>query len=106
MRLGTRCLLKGKLGPEASLAQRRQRAAAAERWVPDPPREIERIAVDAGGVAAEWVVAPVSRDDRRILYLHGGGYVIGSPSLYCNLTWRFASAGRLLRSITAQEPSG
>lgn len=34
----------------------------------------------------------------NILYLHGGGYVIGSPSLYRNLTWRLAraAAARLL----------
>lgn len=94
LRLGTRCLLKGKPGPDASLAERRQRAAAAGRLVPHPPPGIERIAVDAVGVAAEWVTAPVSRPDRHILFLHGGGYVIGSPSLYRNLTWRLARAAR------------
>ena len=92
LRLGTRYLFKGKPGPEASLAERRRRAIAVQRWVPHPPPDIERIAVDAGGVAAEWVVAPVSRSDRYVLYLHGGGYVIGSPSLYRHLTWRLAKA--------------
>ncbi len=94
LRLGTRCLLKGKPGRDASLADRRQRAAAADRLVPNPPRGIMRLAVDAGGVAAEWVMAPVSRPARHILFLHGGGYVIGSPSLYRNLTWRLAVAAR------------
>lgn len=92
LRLGTRCLLKGKPGPQASLAERRRRAAAADRWVPNPPPGIERVAVDAGGVAAEWVAAPVAEAGLRILYLHGGGYVIGSASLYRNLTWRLARA--------------
>ena len=94
LRLGTRCLLKGKPGRDASLADRRQRAAAVDRLVPNPPRGIMRLAVDAGGVAAEWVMAPVSRPARHILFLHGGGYVIGSPSLYRNLTWRLAVAAR------------
>lgn len=94
VRLGTRYFLKGKSGSDATIAQRRQRAAAAGRWVPNPPAAIQRSAVDAGGVAAEWVVAPASRDDRHILYLHGGGYVIGSPSLYRHLTWRLASAAQ------------
>jgi epsilon-lactone hydrolase len=94
LRLGTRCLLKGKPGPDVSLAERRRRAAAISRLVPNPPPGIARIAVDAGGVAAEWVLAPASQHDRHILYLHGGGYVIGSPSLYRNLTWRLASAAR------------
>lgn len=35
-------------------------------------------AVDAGGVPAEWAVAANARADRAVLYLHGGGYVIGS----------------------------
>ena len=98
LRLGTRCLLKGKPGPAASLAERRRRAAAADRWVRDPPPGIERVAVDAGGVAAEWVAAPTAQAGVNILYLHGGGYVIGSPSLYRNLTWRLAraAAARLL----------
>ena len=34
--------------------------------------------VSAGGVPAEWVAAPGAAQDRVILYLHGGGYAIGS----------------------------
>jgi len=34
--------------------------------------------VDAGGVPAEWVMAPGSDTDRAVLFLHGGGYAIGS----------------------------
>jgi epsilon-lactone hydrolase len=94
LRLGTRYLLKGKPGPEAGLAQLRRRAIVIGRLVPNPPPGIQRISVDAGGVAAERVVSPVSQPHRHILYLHGGGYVIGSPSLYRHLTWRLAAAGR------------
>jgi monoterpene epsilon-lactone hydrolase len=34
--------------------------------------------VSAGGVAAEWTMTKDADPDRAILYLHGGGYVIGS----------------------------
>ena len=34
--------------------------------------------VGAGGVPAEWIYAPDAAEDRVLLYLHGGGYVIGS----------------------------
>ncbi|MGH7820079.1 MAG: alpha/beta hydrolase fold domain-containing protein, partial [Candidatus Binatia bacterium] len=34
--------------------------------------------VDAGGVRCEWITPPAASRDRVILYLHGGGYVIGS----------------------------
>jgi acetyl esterase/lipase len=37
-------------------------------------------ATDAGGVKAEWVRAPAARNDAVLLYVHGGGYVIGSPA--------------------------
>ena len=34
--------------------------------------------VGAGGVSAEWISTPGVADDRVIMYLHGGGYMIGS----------------------------
>ena len=43
-----------------------------------PVPEVARITrVDAGGVAAEWVQVSGAQPDRRLLYLHGGGYVAG-----------------------------
>jgi len=40
-----------------------------------PDARIEK--VEAGGVPAEWVAAPGVDPSRAVLYLHGGGYVIG-----------------------------
>lgn len=37
-------------------------------------------AVSAGGVPAEWVTAPGADPDRRLLYIHGGGFYAGSPA--------------------------
>ena len=34
--------------------------------------------VTVNGVPAEWTVSPAASDDKVVLYLHGGGYVIGS----------------------------
>lgn len=34
--------------------------------------------VVANGVRAEWLAAPAARPDAAIMYLHGGGYCIGS----------------------------
>ena len=61
----------------ASVQQRREimdKAAAASHL----PRGCSVEGVDAGGVPAEWVRAEGARSDAVILYLHGGGYVIGS----------------------------
>lgn len=38
--------------------------------------------VNAGGVTAEWVTAEGAADSKVVLYLHGGGYIIGSPSTH------------------------
>ena len=42
--------------------------------------------VDAGGVPAEWVRAPGADPDRRLLYLHGGAYMLGSPRSHRAIT--------------------
>ena len=35
--------------------------------------------VDADGVSAEWVVAEGADPQKRLLYIHGGGFMMGSP---------------------------
>ena len=47
-------------------------------------------AVDAGGVPAEWIEMPEATAGRVVLYLHGGGYVIGSISTHRSLIARIA----------------
>ncbi|MCB2019503.1 MAG: alpha/beta hydrolase [Burkholderiaceae bacterium] len=46
--------------------------------------------VDAGGVPAEWVLAPGADPARRTLYIHGGAYTAGSPRSHRSITARFA----------------
>lgn len=48
--------------------------------------------VDAGGVPAEWIVAPGAADNTVVLYLHGGGYVIGSINSHRDLMARLSRA--------------
>lgn len=48
--------------------------------------------VDAGGIAAEWVRAPASGEECTVLYLHGGGYVSGSPRTHRPLAGEIAHA--------------
>ncbi len=51
-------------------------------------------AVDDGGVPAEWVSDGSSSGDGVVLYLHGGGYCIGSMATHRAMAARFAAAGR------------
>jgi len=47
-------------------------------------------AIDAAGVAGEWVQAPNVDSRRRLLYIHGGAYVMGSPMSHRRLTAKFS----------------
>jgi len=47
-------------------------------------------AVDAGGIPAEWVVAPAADPARRVLYIHGGGFIMGSPKSHRTITSKFS----------------
>lgn len=48
------------------------------------------VAVDAGGVRAEWVLAPGADPATRTLYIHGGAYTMGSPASHRIITSRFS----------------
>ena len=48
--------------------------------------------LDVAGVAAEWLAGPGADASRALLYLHGGGYVIGSIRTHRALAARIAEA--------------
>jgi acetyl esterase/lipase len=52
--------------------------------------------VDAGGVPGEWVTAAGARVGTAVLYLHGGGYALGSIATHRRL------AGEVSRSAQAR----
>jgi acetyl esterase/lipase len=58
------------------------------------PSDVRSERVDAGGVPAEWIEMPGAVAGRTILYLHGGGYVIGSIDTHRGLCARIAAATR------------
>ena len=56
--------------------------------------------VNAGGVPAEWVLGPESDPRQRLLYIHGGGFFIGSPASARAITAAFAhKAGVAVLSV-------
>ena len=63
-------------GDATDVASARARLAIAETLFERPP-DVRYEPVDAGGVAAEWTVAPGADADRTLVYLHGGAYVAG-----------------------------
>ena len=94
MRLFLRVVVRPNVQGEASLGGMRRHIAFLTRVVPRPPKGTEAVTVDAGGAPASLVRTSASRPHRHVLYLHGGGYIFGSPPLYRDMTWRIANATR------------
>jgi len=59
------------------------------------PPGLLREATQVGGVPGEWLRTPESREEHILLYLHGGGYAIGSLATYRELVSRLAKATRM-----------
>src|SRR6185437_12294526 len=51
-------------------------------------------AANANGVKAEWTATPDADRSKAILYLHGGGYVIGSLDSHRHLVSELGRAAR------------
>ncbi|TNE41287.1 MAG: alpha/beta hydrolase [Alphaproteobacteria bacterium] len=63
------------------------------------PANVKVIPIETGRTKAEWIEPPNAQQHRVILYLHGGGYCIGSPDTHRGLVARLceqASARGLL----------
>lgn len=75
-------------------APRKQRLSLMREYMDNMSEGLELAAtitpVDAGGVPAEWVVAPGADPSRRVLYIHGGAFMMGSPRSHRNITNRFS----------------
>jgi phosphinothricin tripeptide acetyl hydrolase len=82
-----------KLPPADSLttAERRAQYERAEKAFPTPP-DVKVEHVSAPAAPAEWLRPPAAEPGRVVLYLHGGGYVIGSPRSHRHLAAAIAGA--------------
>jgi epsilon-lactone hydrolase len=82
-----------KLPPASALTieQRRAQYDRAERVFPTPA-DVRIELVAAPDCPAEWLMPPGVRADTVVLYLHGGGYVIGSPRSHRHLAAAIARA--------------
>jgi phosphinothricin tripeptide acetyl hydrolase len=82
-----------KLPPADSLTtdERRAQYERAEKVFPTPADvKVERVSAPAA--PAEWLRPPSAEPGRVVLYLHGGGYVIGSPRSHRHLAAAIAGA--------------
>ena len=92
-------LVKGREADEsqgATEGRRRSFEQMVDGFTIDVAARYSRL--NAGGVTSEWVTAESASDSRVVLYLHGGGYIIGSPRTHRPLMAELsqASKGRVL----------
>ncbi|MCW3049155.1 MAG: 6-hexanolactone hydrolase [Solirubrobacterales bacterium] len=59
---------------------RRLDAAVIPTWSGPLPNDVQREELDAGGVPAVLLTPPGAVRGRVLMYLHGGGFVLGSPA--------------------------
>ena len=91
-------LLRSRPAPAVQdVAQARQRFEKMGELL-GRPADARCETVKAGSVPAEWVAAPGVDAGRAVLYLHGGGYAIGSINTHRRLAYDIsaASAARVL----------
>ena len=74
----------------------RQRQARLEPKLSSVDPSSRRTPCNCDGVPADWVEVPESRNDKVVLYLHGGAWVCSYPNLHHNLV------ARLCRQIGAK----
>jgi len=85
----TRRTMKNRLGASGSVPKERENLEKMSRLMsrraPGPEATIN-------GVPGEWQLPQTGDGGRTILYLHGGGYVLGSPLSHRDLVGAIADA--------------
>lgn len=83
-----------QMGQQAMALSRKERLTVMRKYLNDMGRRTDYAStftpVSADGVPAEWVIAPGADPDRRVLYIHGGAFIAGSPLSHRNITSRFS----------------
>jgi acetyl esterase/lipase len=86
--------LKANAGGTLDLHAQRARMDSLGDFFP-VPGGIEVEPASVGGITGEWVRGKRARRDAALLYLHGGGYVVGSPKSHRHLVALLSEASDL-----------
>ena len=87
-----RMLREAVLDQDATLEQQRAQYEMAAPMMCAAPEGVTWTEVDAGGVPAIWADPEDGSTDHVVMYVHGGGYVIGSAGGYRHFTGHLANA--------------
>lgn len=87
-------MLRDHAAPNLTLAEQRARMDAVSD-VFHPPEGTEVQAAEIGGIAGEWLRTRGALADGALFFLHGGGYVNGSPKSHRHLAAAIGEASGL-----------
>lgn len=79
--------VKASRSPKKALAIVRE---FADNLSADLETDSQFLAVNANGVPCEWTIAPDADPKRRVLFLHGGAFIFGSPNGHRSVTDRLS----------------
>src|SRR5215831_18451087 len=79
---------------DVSIPTMRKQLKWIEPVVPGKRKYSETTPIAEDDVRGLHVAVRSSRQDRCILYFHGGGYAVGTAALYRDFLWRVAEAAR------------
>ena len=85
--------IKGLAGMASGSSVAELRATNEQMARPAEP-DVTSEPVLANGVDAAWICAPGAPTDRMVLYLHGGGYIMGSLNTHRDLMGRISRAAQ------------
>ena len=85
--------IKGLAGMASGSSVAGLRATNEQMARPAEP-DVTSEPVLANGVDAAWICAPGAPTDRMVLYLHGGGYIMGSLNTHRDLMGRISRAAQ------------
>lgn len=78
-----RLTVKSRHGLHIEIEELRRKFALLDRpAAKDIPGDVQRQAVSCNGVAAQWLIPRHHRQERVLLYLHGGAFVAYTPDAY------------------------
>ncbi len=90
-------MMRTALLTEINPVELRDKVHSACELMPAPPKNSEYKADTIAGVPVFWVSAPKSNPKRVLMYLHGGGYFLGSTmTTHKDLMWRLADEGQTM----------
>lgn len=80
------------MGSDLTLEEQRAASEEYSMLMTAEPAGVDWFSVDVWGVPAIWANPAGGAEDRAVLYLHGGGYIVGSAREYKNLGGHIARA--------------